>query len=155
MYIQKGGNVMALGDNIKLARKSKGLTQKQLADLIGAKHNSISNWENNQNFPDPDTIELICGALDVSPSDLLSCKNAVRRVDSVSKYKTLLAYLNLLSDVGILEAEKRLKELTYIPEYRKYKDVDYLIPVAAHKLEVENQEEADQHDDNIMNDENF
>ncbi len=62
---------MNLGERIKESRKRKGLTQRQLADLIGVKHNSISNWENNQNKPDPDTLELLCGALDVSPSYLL------------------------------------------------------------------------------------
>lgn len=62
---------MPFGDKLKNARINAGLTQKQLADLIGAKHNSISNWENNQNMPDPNMIETICGALNVSPSYLL------------------------------------------------------------------------------------
>ena len=59
------------GERLKNARKLKGLTQKDLADMIHAKHNSVSNWENNHNKPDPDTIELICGVLDVSPNYLL------------------------------------------------------------------------------------
>ena len=59
------------GANLKRARKEKKLTQRQLADMIGAKHNSISNWENGVNRPDPDTIGLICGALHVSPNVLL------------------------------------------------------------------------------------
>lgn len=66
---------MALGDRIREARKKKGYTQRQLADLIQAKHNSISNWENNQNKPGPDTIELLCGILNVSPTWLLSGVN--------------------------------------------------------------------------------
>jgi len=63
--------MLSFGERLKLARKEKKLTQKQLALLINAKHNSISNWENNQNKPDPDTIEQICGALDISPNWLL------------------------------------------------------------------------------------
>ena len=62
---------MPFGDKLKNARINAGLTQKQLANLIGAKHNSISNWENNQNMPDPNMIEAICGVLKVSPSYLL------------------------------------------------------------------------------------
>ncbi len=61
----------SFGSRLKEARKAKGLTQKDLADRIGAKHNSISNWENDQNKPDPDTIELLCGVLDIEPNDLL------------------------------------------------------------------------------------
>ena len=70
LYLLRG-DYMPFGDKLKNARINAGLTQKQLANLIGAKHNSISNWENNQNMPDPNMIETICGALNVSPSYLL------------------------------------------------------------------------------------
>lgn len=60
-----------LGTNLKNARKKNKLTQRQLADMIGAKHNSISNWENGINKPDPDTIGLLCGVLGISASDLI------------------------------------------------------------------------------------
>ena len=59
---------MSLGTIIKTARENKKLTQKQLAQSIGAKHNSISNWENDQNKPDVDTLELICGVLGIDPN---------------------------------------------------------------------------------------
>ncbi len=59
------------GANLRKIRKEKKLTQRQLADLIGAKHNSVSNWETGINKPDPDTISLICGVLHVSPNDLM------------------------------------------------------------------------------------
>ncbi len=60
------------GEKLRKVRKEKKLTQRQLADLIDAKHNSVSNWETGINRPDPDTIGLICGVLQVSPNDLLS-----------------------------------------------------------------------------------
>lgn len=59
------------GERLKSARIAKQLTQKQLAFIIDAKHNSISGWENDKNKPDPDTIELLCGVLDISPNYLL------------------------------------------------------------------------------------
>jgi len=62
---------MTFGQKLKIARKNKKYTQKELAEAIGAKHNSISNWENDQNKPDPDTIELICSVLDISANYLL------------------------------------------------------------------------------------
>ena len=61
----------SFGERLKSARISKKLTQKELALKIGAKHNSISDWENNKNKPDPDTIELLCGVLEISPNYLL------------------------------------------------------------------------------------
>lgn len=40
-----------LGKRIKEARIKRGLTQRQLAEIIGVKHNSISDWENDKNKP--------------------------------------------------------------------------------------------------------
>lgn len=64
--------LLTFGEKLKEARKQKNFTQKQLAKLIGAAHNSISDWENNKNKPDPDTIELLCGVLKVTPNYLLA-----------------------------------------------------------------------------------
>lgn len=62
---------LTFGEKIKDARKSKNLTQKQLAGKIGAKHNSVSDWENDKNRPDTATIELLCKALNITPNYLL------------------------------------------------------------------------------------
>ena len=59
---------MSFGTRLRDARKAKKLTQKELASKICAAHNSISNWENDQNMPDPDTIQNLCWALDVQPN---------------------------------------------------------------------------------------
>lgn len=37
--------------NLTLARKSKGLTQKQLANLMNCSKSTISNWENGYSVP--------------------------------------------------------------------------------------------------------
>ena len=62
---------LTFGEKIRDARKSQNLTQRQLAEIIGAKHNSVSDWENDKNKPDPDTIELLCGVLKITPNYLL------------------------------------------------------------------------------------
>ena len=67
---------MSFGSNLRTARIARNLTQKELADKIGAKHNSISNWENDQNKPDPDLIEIICGVLEITPNYLFSSGTA-------------------------------------------------------------------------------
>ncbi|MEG1782267.1 MAG: S24 family peptidase [Oscillospiraceae bacterium] len=57
---------MTFGERLRSFRREKKLTQKGLAELIGAKHNSVSNWENDQNKPDYDTISRLCGVLGVT-----------------------------------------------------------------------------------------
>ena len=56
---------MSFGTQLRLARKWKGLTQKELADAVGARHNTVSNWEAGRNLPDPDTVRLLCALLEV------------------------------------------------------------------------------------------
>lgn len=63
---------MTFGNKLKEARKNKGFTQKELADIVGATNTSVSNWENDINKPDMDTIEGLCGALEVSPKYFFS-----------------------------------------------------------------------------------
>ncbi len=63
---------MSFGERLKNARIAKRLTQRQLSEIIGARHNSVSNWENDRNHPDADTILKLCEILEVSPSHLFS-----------------------------------------------------------------------------------
>ena len=63
-----------IGSFIKELRTQKNMTQKELASAIGAKHNSVSNWENDQNMPDPDTIVRICEVLNVGADYMLPSK---------------------------------------------------------------------------------
>lgn len=63
---------MTFGNKLKDARKSKGYTQKELAELVDATNTAVSNWENDINKPDMDMIEKLCGALSVSPKYFFS-----------------------------------------------------------------------------------
>lgn len=63
---------MTFGERLRNARKAKQLTQKELAAKINAAHNSISNWENDQNMPDPETIQNLCWVLNVEPNYFFS-----------------------------------------------------------------------------------
>lgn len=76
---------MTLGEKIRSARKDNGITQKQLADLIKVKHNSISDWESDKHKPDVDSLEKICDILDLNPSDLLGQKNVIDNGTIVGK----------------------------------------------------------------------
>lgn len=60
-----------IGRRIKSARESRGYSQKEFAQLIGAKNTTVSNWEKGLTRPDADTLASICRALDVSADELL------------------------------------------------------------------------------------
>jgi transcriptional regulator with XRE-family HTH domain len=60
-----------LGRNIKKYRELKGLTQDQVAKMVGKSKNVVSNWEQGRNKPDADTIEILMGIFDVDANTLL------------------------------------------------------------------------------------
>lgn len=63
--------ILSIGEQIKKARKEKGLTQKQLAEKLNIATNSLSRYEIGERTPDNETIVRIAKALDVAPSSLL------------------------------------------------------------------------------------
>lgn len=59
-----------LGNNIKLIRKAKGITQEDLAGIIGIHSRQLSKIETGEHFPSCKTLEKICITLNVNPVDL-------------------------------------------------------------------------------------
>jgi len=66
---------------LKSIRQSKSLTQRQLADLVGVQHNTISDWENMRTSPDTDEIRKLCNALMVSADELLGTQKEPAAID--------------------------------------------------------------------------
>ena len=62
---------MALGERLRIARKSKGLTQKQVYKLSGIGDTTISNYENDLSSPDPETLKLLCELYEIDPRYIL------------------------------------------------------------------------------------
>lgn len=62
---------MELGKKIYDLRKSKNLSQEQLASELNVSRQTISKWENNIILPDLDNIVLISNFFDISVDELL------------------------------------------------------------------------------------
>ncbi|HIZ55366.1 MAG TPA: XRE family transcriptional regulator, partial [Firmicutes bacterium] len=56
--------------NLNYYRKKKGLTQRELADRLGVKHNAVSSWENGKNSIDIEFLFRICEILDISVGEM-------------------------------------------------------------------------------------
>lgn len=59
------------GEALKEARKSKKMTQKDLAALLGKTGNSVCEWEKGRSSPSAEDLEKICQILNVSASSLI------------------------------------------------------------------------------------
>ena len=59
-----------LPENIRNLRLMRGLSQKQLGEMLNKSSNAISNWEKGNTSPDVDLLETICRVLKVTPNQL-------------------------------------------------------------------------------------
>ena len=107
---------MGMSDRIKQRRKIMGLTQEQLGKKLGVKKSAIAKYENGrvENIK-RSVIAEMAKVLDCSPCYLMGWDDDESlNTEDVPK---ILAYYNQLNDIGKHEAEKRVEELTYIPQY--------------------------------------
>lgn len=65
-------NHNTMGEFIKVTRKAKGMTQKELADRIGVSDKTISKWETGNGVPDTQILTSLCNTLNISVNELLS-----------------------------------------------------------------------------------
>lgn len=61
-----------IGKFIAESRKSRNLTQRQLADALSISDKTISKWECGKGLPDVSLMLPLCTALDITVNDLLS-----------------------------------------------------------------------------------
>lgn len=57
---------------IQELRKSKGLTQKELSQMLGISDKTVSKWETGRGLPDTFLLSRLCQILEVSVSELLA-----------------------------------------------------------------------------------
>ena len=61
-----------LGEKLLDLRKSKGLSQEEVADKLGVTRQTVSKWETDQSTPDFDKIAPLCKLYDISADELLT-----------------------------------------------------------------------------------
>ena len=65
-------NQEKIGKFIAENRKSKKITQSELAEKLGVTDRAISNWENGKNMPDLSLFKPLCDILDITINELIS-----------------------------------------------------------------------------------
>ena len=60
-----------IGKFIQQLRKEKGLTQKELGNLVNVSDKTISKWENSNSIPDTAMLPALCEVLGVTVNELL------------------------------------------------------------------------------------
>ncbi|MBR3469502.1 MAG: helix-turn-helix transcriptional regulator [Lachnospiraceae bacterium] len=97
-----------LAENIKNYRKQKGLTQEQLAEVMGVSVGAVHKWEAGLSVPELNLIVRLADFFDASVDVLLGYQMKDNRHDAMAR--RLDDYYNNKDRKGIDEAEKALKK---------------------------------------------
>lgn len=62
---------MNISDRIQSLRKTKGISQEQLADELGVSRQAVSKWESGQSMPDIEKIILMSEYFKITTDYLL------------------------------------------------------------------------------------
>lgn len=80
-------NQNKVGELIEHYRKEKGMTQQELADLLGVSNTAISKWENGNNLPDISMLEPLSNVLDIDMLELITAQNTTHEESSKKHVK--------------------------------------------------------------------
>ncbi len=107
-----------IGKRIKYARDLRKATLEDVAQKVGVTKSTIQRYENGKiNAIKIPVVESIAIALNVNPSWIVGKSDNMELPSQ--KTTQIIQYYEMLNDDGKQEATKRVKELTYIPLYRK------------------------------------
>ena len=84
-----------LNENIKAIRKSKGLSQQELAIKLNVVRQTISKWEQGLSVPDSDMLISISEVLETPVSTLLGETIAEPKIDDLKVISEKLEIINL------------------------------------------------------------
>lgn len=73
-FFLEGEKRMKFGDNLKVLRKSIGLSQEELAERMNVSRQSVSKWETSMSYPEMNNILELCKIFKCDIADLLNDK---------------------------------------------------------------------------------
>ena len=101
MEINLAGNILAL-------RRQRGLTQEQLAEVLGVSVGAVYKWEAGLSLPELDRIMELADFFDTSVDVLLGYQMKDNSLEATVKH--LQDYRRSKDRAGLAEAEKALKK---------------------------------------------
>ena len=78
---------MSIGKTILNVRKEKGMSQEEFGELFHVTRQTVSNWENEKNYPDLNTLVTMSDMFEISLDKLLKeDKQMVKTIDKERLY---------------------------------------------------------------------
>jgi transcriptional regulator with XRE-family HTH domain len=99
-----------LGERIKEYRKASGLSQEQLAEMIGIEQKHVSRLEVGKSYPTIDRLEKISTALNVPMGRFFDCGDSWIDSQRVGRIETMIKDLDKDYNQIVLKFSQIMKE---------------------------------------------
>lgn len=86
-----------LGENIRERRIKNNLTQKELAEILNVKPQTVSSWEINRTEPNMGLLQALAAALNCRKSDLIGERDEPMLDSMTSEEERLIIAYRMLS----------------------------------------------------------
>ena len=115
-------------ENLKKARKSKGLTQKALSEKLGVALSTVAMWETGSRQPDYHMLNRIADFFGISFDDLLEDKEEKEALDSDEIY---VAYEDdeVFSIRELLRTRPEMKMLFSVSKNATKEDIERTVAI--------------------------
>ena len=108
---------MEFHEKLQALRKSRGMTQEELAAALFVSRTAVSKWESGRGYPSIDSLRMIAGYFSVTVDELLDADTALTLAEQETKAKLQNIRARLF---GVLDMTAVL--LVLLPLYPKLAD---------------------------------
>lgn len=124
-----------ISKNLRKFRKEKGLSQKEIGEQLKVGGATVSSWEKGNTQINIEMLYKFCKIVNKSITEIMEIEE---NKELSQKENELIKDYRKINKKGKQEAEKRIKELTYIPEYTQEEEFlkekilylkDYISPI--------------------------
>jgi transcriptional regulator with XRE-family HTH domain len=96
---------MNIADRIQNLRKTKGISQEELADKIGVSRQAISKWESEQSTPEIDKVIIMSEFFDVTTDYILKgIENSKQTNERILDANVFVIVATVLDFIGLIVA---------------------------------------------------
>ena len=76
---------MSFGENLKNVRKQRGITQEELAEILGVSRQAISKWESDNGYPETEKLLLLSKTLNISLDYLMNDASEMQKKEQTEE----------------------------------------------------------------------
>lgn len=91
---------MNMADRIQYLRKTKGLSQEELADKVGVSRQAVSKWESEQSTPDIEKIIIMSELFEVTTDYILKGIEPVNMSSNKTIYSLYLGFAVIFATIA-------------------------------------------------------